>query len=114
MCPRGHAAVGRQLLGNLFPSSKHVECETTSRHHNFFRLESKAIYFVLAFPQADLDMDIWMYLLRGFRVDGETEEDPERSYILKLNKSMYELKQASYNWYEKQKTGLQDRGFTPS
>ena len=79
-----------------------------------YKLESKAIDFVLAFPQADLDVDIWMYLPIGFQVDGETEENSERHYILKLNKSLYGLKQASFNWYEKLKQGLIDRGFTPS
>ena len=75
-----------------------------------FRLESKAIDFVLAFPQADLDVDIWMYLPVGFQVDGQTEEDSNRHYILKLNKSLYGLKQASYNWYEKLKEGFKNRG----
>ena len=36
-------------------------------------LDSKAIDFVLAFPQADLQEDIWMYLPIGFQVDGHTE-----------------------------------------
>ena len=79
-----------------------------------YKLESKAIDFVLAFPQADLDVDIWMYLPAGFQVDGQTEENSERRKILKLNKSLYGLKQASYNWYEKLKKGLEDRGFKPS
>ena len=38
----------------------------------------------------------------------------DRKYVLKLNKNLYGLKQASYNWYEKLKTGLMDRGFKPS
>jgi len=38
-------------------------------------LESKLIDFVLAFPQADLDIDIWMELLIGF----QTIEDPDLS-----------------------------------
>ena len=59
-------------------------------------------------------MDIWIYLPAGFQVDGQTEEDSERRKILKLNKSLYGLKQASYNWYEKLKKGLEDRGFKPS
>ena len=79
-----------------------------------YKLESKAIDFVLAFPQADLDVDIWMYLPAGFQVDGQTEDDSDRRYLLKLNKSLYGLKQASFNWYEKLKTGLIDRGFEPS
>ena len=79
-----------------------------------FKLETKAIDFVLAFPRVDLDVDIWMYLPIGFQVDGETAEDSERSYVLKLNKSLYGLKQSSFNWYDKLKTRLQVRGFSPS
>ena len=79
-----------------------------------YKLDSKAIDFVLAFPQAELDEDIWMYLPIGFQVDGQTENNSERNYILKLNKSLYGPKQASYNWYEKLKKGLEDRGFTKS
>jgi hypothetical protein len=54
---------------------------------------------VLAFPQADLDIDIWMELPIGF----QTIEDPDHSqlYLLKLKKNIYGLKQASFNWYEK-------------
>jgi hypothetical protein len=62
-----------------------------------YNLDSKAIDFVLAFPQADLDVDIWMYLPSGFQIDGATEEESSRKYILKLNKSLYGLKQASFN-----------------
>jgi hypothetical protein len=36
-----------------------------------YKLDSKAIDFVLAFPQAELDVDIWMYLPIGFQVDTE-------------------------------------------
>ena len=45
-------------------------------------LDSKAIDFVLAFPQADLEEDIWMYLPIGFQVDGHTEAIYERSFLL--------------------------------
>ncbi len=76
-----------------------------------YKLESKAIDFVLAFPQAELDVDIWMYLPIGFQVDTENES---KCYILKLNKSLYGFKQASLNWFKKLKHGLIDRGFHPS
>jgi hypothetical protein len=72
-----------------------------------YKLESKAIDFVLALPQAELDVDIWMYLPFGFQVDTENES---KCYILKLNKSLYGLKQASLNWFKKLKQGLIDRG----
>ncbi len=76
-----------------------------------YKLDSKAIDFVLAFPQAEFDVNIRMYLPIGFQVDTETES---KMYILKLNKGLYGLKQASLNWFEKLKQGLIDRGFHPS
>jgi hypothetical protein len=77
------------------------------------KLESKAIDFALAFPQAELDVNIWMYPPIGFQVDTENES---KCYILKLNKSLYGLKQASLNGFKKLKQGLIliDRGFHPS
>ena len=77
-------------------------------------LDSKAIDFVLAFPQADLEEDIWMQLPIGFQVDGQTEDESDTSYVLKLNKTLHGLKQGSYNWYEKLKQSLIDRDFKPS
>ena len=79
-----------------------------------YNLDSKAIDFVLAFPQADLEEDIWMYLPIGLQVDGHTEASYERSFLLKLNKILYGLKQGSYNWYKKLKKSLVDRVFKPS
>jgi len=75
-------------------------------------LKSKLIDFVLAFLQADLDIDIWMELPIGF----QTIKDPDHShlYVLKLKKNLYGLKQASFNWYKKLRDGLKDRGFKPS
>ena len=70
------------------------------------KLDSKAIDFVLVYPQAELDVDIWMYLTIGFQVDGQTEADSDRHYLLKLDRSLYGLKQGSFNWYQKLKTGL--------
>jgi hypothetical protein len=60
-----------------------------------YKLDSKAIDFVLlAFPQAELDVDIWMYLLIGFQVDTENEST---CYILKVNKSLY--KTNKMHWF---------------
>ncbi len=69
-----------------------------------YKLESKAIDFVLAFPQAELDVNIWMYPPIGFQVDTKNE------FICCL----YGLKQGSLNWFEKLKQGLIDHGFHPS
>lgn len=75
-------------------------------------LDSKSIDFVLAFPQAELDVDIWMELPRG--MVPECDEGNKHLYVLKLKKNLYGLKQASFNWFDKLKTGLIDRDFKPS
>jgi hypothetical protein len=79
---------------------------------NIHGLESKSIDFILAFPQADLDVDIWMELPQGIVVDNSP--DSSCAYVLKLRKSLYGLKQVSLNWFVKLKQGLMDRGFMPS
>jgi hypothetical protein len=76
-----------------------------------YKLDSKAINFVLTFLQAELDINIWMYLPIGFQVDTENES---KRYILKLNKSLYGLNQASLNWFKMHKQVLIYCGFHPS
>ena len=62
-------------------------------------LNLKSINFVLAFPQADVNIDIWMKLTEGVIPVGN--ESNYRLYILKLNKSLHGLEQESQNCYEK-------------
>ena len=69
-------------------------------------LEAKSIDFILAFPQAELDVDVYMELPAGFDKDGCNGK-----YVLKLNKSLYGLKQAAFNWFQLFKKGLEDRGY---
>ena len=69
----------------------------------------RSIDFLLAFPQADLDVDVLMELLLGMVVDGNRGE-----WVLKLNRSLYGLKQASANWFDILKTGLERRGYHQS
>jgi hypothetical protein len=56
---------------------------------------------MLAFPQADLNIPVFMELPIGF---DPPEEEYCKSYVLRLNKSLYGLKQAEYNWFAKLST----------
>jgi hypothetical protein len=70
-----------------------------------YGLQSKSINFVLFFPQADLDVPVYMELPAG--VDPiDVLDQNSCCYVLKLNKSLYGLKQAGYNWFEKLQEGL--------
>ncbi len=75
-------------------------------------LESKSVDFVLAFPQADLNKDIWMDLPISFEPIKDSDHKPQ--YILKFQKNLYGLKQASFNWYKKLRDGLKNQGFKAS
>ena len=77
-------------------------------------LDSRAIDFVLGFPQAELEEYIWMQLPIGFQVDGKIEAYSDKQYVLKLDKNIYVLKQGSFNWYYKLKKLLVDIYFKPS
>jgi hypothetical protein len=61
-------------------------------------LKSKSIIFVLAFPQADFDVPVYMELPAGVNPTNVSDGDWCR-HVLKLNKSLYGLKQAGYNWF---------------
>jgi hypothetical protein len=74
-------------------------------------LSSKSIDFVLAFPQADLEVPVYMELPLGFDASNNGNR---KLYVLCLNKSLYGLKQAGYNWFAKLRNGLIDRGFIQS
>ena len=75
-------------------------------------LESRTIDFVLAFPQAELDVPVYMELPIGMEV-GDSQQN-RKIHVLRLKKSLYGLKQASANWHDMLKRGLESRGFSES
>jgi hypothetical protein len=96
LCAHG----GMQQLGTNYwetysPVANMVTVRLILLLAQIYKLELKAIAFVLAFSQAELDVNIWMYLPIDFQVDIENES---KFYILELNKSLYGLKQASLKW----------------
>ena len=59
-------------------------------------LFTKSIDSILAYPQAELYVDIYMVLPQGFNVGPGSGR-----YVLKLQKDLYGLNQAGHNWFEK-------------
>ena len=67
-------------------------------------LETRSIDFALVFPQADLDVYFFIELPVRFDLGPDSSK-----YVIKLNKSLYGLKQATYNWFELLKSSLEAR-----
>lgn len=78
-----------------------------------FKLDTRSIDFVLAFPQDPLGIEIFARLPQGFApLDGE-----DRHYtVLLIKKNLYGLKDAGLKWFEFLKKGLEEdkRGFKQS
>ena len=72
---------------------------------------SRSIDFVLAFPQAELKEDIFMEIPAGF-----SNSDIKKQYVLKLDKNLYGLKNAAFNWFQMLNDGLTspNLNFVPS
>lgn len=73
--------------------------------------ETWQLDFVLAYPQAPVETDLYMELPAGFEVPGESRRD----MVLKLIKNLYGQKQAGRVWYKYLAEGLKTKcGFTQS
>ena len=70
-------------------------------------LHTQQVDFELAFPQASLDVEIYMLFHQGFDADG-------CDFVLLLQKKLYGLKQASMTWFEKLCANLIVCGFHQS
>jgi hypothetical protein len=76
-------------------------------------LHTRQVDYTSAFPQADLDVPIYMKIPQGWLVgpDGKLQQhtDPKFNYIvhyLKLMKNLYGCKQAAHNWFKLLSEGL--------
>ena len=71
---------------------------------------SKQIDFTLAYPQADVECDLYIELPKGFMIEGDTNKE----YCLQIIKNIYGQKQAGRTWALHLKAGLQQIGFEQS
>jgi Reverse transcriptase (RNA-dependent DNA polymerase) len=71
---------------------------------------TRQIDFVLAYPQADIECDLYMEIPFGFEFEGNRE-----THVLKLKKNLYGQKQAGRVWNLHLHKGLTEKlGFTQS
>ena len=70
---------------------------------------TRQIDFVLAYPQADVECDLYMEIPKMCNVGGG-----KRDHVLKLKKNLYGSKQAGKVWFRHLLKGLKQRGFKQS
>ena len=68
-------------------------------------LHTAQVDYTAVFPQAKLDDEVYVEMLRGFRDSG---------YVYKLKKSLYGLRQSPKNFFEHLKDQLEAIGFKQS
>ena len=72
-------------------------------------LHTKSIDFVLAYPQSNLDIDMYLELPQGLNVGPES-----RRYVFKLQKKLHGLKKSGQNWFKKLFSALGNLSINPS
>jgi Reverse transcriptase (RNA-dependent DNA polymerase) len=70
---------------------------------------TKQLDFVLAYPQADVECDLYLGIPQGFEFEGS-----RKTHCLKLIKNLYGSKAAGRIWQQHLFKGLLDMGFTQS
>ena len=70
-------------------------------------LETHALDFILTFPQAKLDVPVFMKIPPVIDIENGSKD----KYLISLKSSLYGLKQSSANWYYCLNKGLECRGF---
>ena len=70
---------------------------------------TRQIDFILAYPQADAECQLYMEIPKGFNVSGGND-----NYCLMILKNIYGQRQAGQKWSSHLKKGLQECGFSQS
>ena len=91
-----------QLLVKSFSSVKLGHYKETITIPSILEFPIGLIDFLLPFSQAVIDMYVFVDLPLGMGVDGNRE-----TWVLKLNKSLFGIKQASKNWFDFLNNGVE-------
>jgi hypothetical protein len=84
-------------------------------------LKTRQVDYTSAFPQADLDVPVYMRIPQGWYAasDGQLiqHQDPkfqDHTHYIQLKKNLYGCKQAARNWFRHLSEGLRREGFQQS
>jgi hypothetical protein len=76
---------------------------------------TRQLDFALAYPQADMERELYMKLSAGFSIEVlNLTEKSKKDYVLKLVKNLYGQKQAGRVWYQHLRKKWIKLGFKPS
>ncbi|KAI2513027.1 hypothetical protein MHU86_1318 [Fragilaria crotonensis] len=105
---RLNAHGGKQVQGiNFWETYSPVVNWTSIRLHLILALLSghrtRQINFILAYPQADAECDMYMEIPQGFHHEGQ-----RRTHVLKLLKNIYGTRQAGRVWNKHMHAGLME------
>ena len=65
------------------------------------KLEMRLMDIVTAYLYGSIDNDIYMKILKGFKFPKANNMNSQKIYSIKLNKSLYGLKQSGRKWYNR-------------
>lgn len=103
--------MGSKLLGKYAPVVSCAVVRMILVIAKLNHLYTQSINFVLAFPQAKLDVPVDMEIPAGFFPDSDGRKG---MFVFTINKNLCGLKNAALNWFEILSKGLEDCGFSSS
>ncbi|KAD7477833.1 hypothetical protein E3N88_00969 [Mikania micrantha] len=75
-------------------------------------LEMHLMDVVTAYLYGSLDSDIYMKVPEGFKIPDALSSKPKEMYSIKLQRSLYGLKQSGRMWYNRLSDYLKNKGYT--
>jgi hypothetical protein len=122
LCVNGkEQAFGRDYWETYAPVASWSTIRLLLYLSTILNLQMRQVDYTSAFPQADLDVPIFMHVPQGWHVNHSGKlaqhQDPkfqDKSHYLKLKKNLYGCKQAARNWFKMLSEGLLKEGFVQS
>jgi hypothetical protein len=122
LCVNGkEQAFGRDYWETYAPVASWSTIRLLLYLSTILNLKMRQVDYTSAFPQADLDVPVFMHVPQGWHVNHSGKlaqhQDPkfqDKSHYLKLKKNLYGCKQAAHNWFKMLSEGLLKEGFVQS